>query len=273
MMEAVLANARHPQRGCRAVFFCAGLMLACGAYGEETGCEQVPEARRAQCLKVLSCLRVDDEDVRRACIDAAQEPMREAAAPDPQEEFARDEPPARAEPPARDEPPAHDEPPARDEPPPGNESRSQEAPTLREREVEPPLREASRPVKDEVPARPPREKNEEARDPVPLRSAAQPEPPDEWSGTISRIYQSILDRQLIAVDGKYLFESDRASHARLEAGEQVAVEKVSSRFFRGSRRWRIAGPSRTQIVAFRIHCESEDIRADDRRKCAQMLDR
>ena len=226
-------------------------MLAGGAYGEETGCEQVPEARRAQCLKVLSCLRVDDEEVRRACIDAAQEPAPEAA-PSSQDEPARDEPPAR------------------------EESRSQEAPILREREVEPPQPEASRPVEDEAPtapARPARERNEQARDAAPVRSAAQPEPPDEWSGTISRIYQSILDRQLIAVDGKYLFESDRAAHARLEAGERVAVAKVSSRFFRGSRRWRIAGPSRTQIIAFRIHCESEDIRADDRRKCAQMLDR
>ena len=263
MMEATLANARHPQRGCRAVFFCAGVVLAlagAAAHGEETGCDQVPEARRAQCLKVLSCLRVDDEEVRRACIDAAQEPAREAVPDLPDE-------------------PAHDELPAREEPPVRDESRSEEAPILREREVEPPQREASRPVEDETrtaptaPTRPTRETQDEARDPAPVRNAAQPEPPDEWSGTISRIYQSILDRQLIAVDGKYLFESDRAAHARLEAGERVAVAKVSSRFFRGSRRWRISGPSRTQIIAFRIHCESEDIRADDRRKCAQMLDR
>ena len=260
MMEATLANARHPQRGCRAVFFCAGVVLAlagAAAHGEETGCDQVPEARRAQCLKVLSCLRVDDEEVRRACIDAAQEPAPDAAL-DSQNEPARDEPLARDEPPVRDK------------------SRSEEAPILREREVEPPQREASRPAENETRTAPTaqvRETQEEARGTAPVRSAAQPEPPDEWSGTISRIYQSILDRQLIAVDGKYLFESDRAAHARLEAGEQVAVAKVSSRFFRGSRRWRITGPSRTQIIAFRIHCESEDIRADDRRKCAQMLDR
>lgn len=244
-------------------------MLACSAYGEETGCEQVPEARRAQCLKVLSCLRVDDEEVRRACIDAAQEPAPEAA-PSSREEPVREAAPSSQDEPAREEPSVRNEPPVRDE------SRSQEAPTLREREVEPPQREASRPIEGEAPTaptRPARERQEEARPAAPVRSAAQLEPPDEWSGTISRIYQSILDRQLIAVDGKYLFESDRAAHARLEAGERVAVAKVSSRFFRGSRRWRIAGPSRTQIIAFRIHCESEDIRADDRRKCAQMLDR
>lgn len=210
----------------------------------------MPESRRAQCLKVLSCLRVDDDEVRRACIDAAQSPAPEAAR-SPQEQ------------PHPDEAPVH-----------------QEAPILREQQVEPPKRDASRSVRDEAPdkedAAPEREPEREkaqAPAPSPVRNAAQSEPPDEWNGAVSRIYQSILDRQLIAVDGKYLFESDRASHARLKAGERVAVEKVSSRFFRGSRRWRISGPSRTQIVAFRIHCESEDIRADDRRKCAQMLDR
>ena len=242
MSPPAISNARHPQRGCRVAWFIGGLILGCAAAsGEEAGCDQVPESRRAQCLKVLSCLRVDDEQVRRACIDAAQQSEAEPASD------SEDQP-------ARDEPPIHEDP-----------------PILHEQQVAP----AKPEVRHEVSVREDAPGRDEPKPPDAPRaqSASSPEPPDEWSGTVSRIYQSILDRQLIAVDGKYLFESDSAAHARLEAGERVEVAKVSSRFFRGSRRWRITGESRTQIRAFRIHCESEDIRADDRRKCAQMLAR
>lgn len=242
MSPPAVSNARHPQRGCRVVWFIGGLILGCAAAsGEEAGCDQVPESRRAQCLKVLSCLRVDDEQVRRACIDAAQQPEAEPAS-------------GSEERPARDEPPVQEDPPILHE--------QQVVPAKPEVRHEAPIREDA-PGRDEP--RPP--------DAPRAQSVPSPEPPDEWSGTVSRIYQSILDRQLIAVDGKYLFESDSAAHARLEAGERVEVAKVSSRFFRGSRRWRITGESRTQIRAFRVHCESADIRADDRRKCAQMLAR
>lgn len=184
---------------------------------------------------------MDDEQVRRACIDAAQQPEAEPAS-------------GSEERPARDEPPVQEDP-----------------PILHEQQVVP----AKPEVRHEAPVREDALGRDESkpRDASRAQSAPSPEPPDEWNGTVSRIYQSILDRQLIAVDGKYLFESDSAAHARLEAGERVEVAKVSSRFFRGSRRWRITGESRTQIRAFRIHCESEDIRADDRRKCAQMLAR
>ena len=243
MSPPAVSNARHPQRGCRVAWLIGGLILGCAAAsGEEAGCDQVPESRRAQCLKVLSCLRVDDEQVRRACIDAAQQPEAEPASD------SEDQP-------APDEPPIHED-----------------APILHEQQVAPAKPEEVRhevPVREDAPGR----DEPKPRDAPRVQSASPPEPPDEWSGTVSRIYQSILDRQLIAVDGKYLFESDSAAHARLEAGERVEVAKVSSRFFRGSRRWRITGESRTQIRAFRIHCESEDIRADDRRKCAQMLAR
>ena len=242
MNPPAVSNARHPQRGCRVAWFIGGLILGCAAAnGEEAGCDQVPESRRAQCLKVLSCLRVDDEQVRRACIDAAQQPEAEPASD------SEDQP-------ARDEPRIHEDP-----------------PILHEQQVVPAKPEVRREVRVREDA--PDRDQPKPPDAPRAQSASSPEPPDEWSGTVSRIYQSILDRQLIAVDGKYLFESDSAAHARLEAGERVEVAKVSSRFFRGSRRWRITGESRTQIRAFRIHCESEDIRADDRRKCAQMLAR
>ena len=230
-MAPPVFNARHPQRGCRAAAALAFGLIACFVSGEssleETACEQLPEARRELCLKVMRCMAVDDDEVRRACIDAAQlQPT-----------------PAIEQPPSREREPAH-----------------QEQQTLDERLIEP-----------VVSPRVQREARQEiGTDRVPTPS--RPVPPQEFKGTVSRVYQSILDRQLIAVDAQYLFESDRAAHARLQAGERVDVVKMSSRFMAG-RRWRIVGPSRTPIVAFRIHCESPDIRSDDRRKCTQMLDR
>ena len=179
---------------------------------------------------------VEDDDIRRACIDAAQRHASKLAQQETQEP---------------------------------SQQASQSPPILPEQRVEAPSADAARQ----------REENEPNR-PIPngasaqgARAAPSHEPPDEFSGTVSRVYQSILDRQLIAVDAKYLFASDRAAHARLAEGERVEVEKVSSRFFGTGRQWRIMGSSRTPIVAFRIRCEIQDIRSDDRRKCMQMLDR
>lgn len=213
-IEPTAANTRHPQLGCRVAVLLCSLIVAClAASGEETGCEQVPESRRAQCLKVMTCMVVEDHDVRRACIEAAQ---RQSEQPEQAEQQAPSRQPIAGE-----------------------------------------RRQTSRPTRDQP-----------ATQDVQWR-----QPPNEFSAEVSRIYQSILDRQLIALDSAYLFESDRAAQARLKVGERVEVVKVSSRFRYSGRRWQITGPSRTPIAAYRIRCERETIRADDRRKCAQMLDR
>ncbi len=106
-------------------------------------------------------------------------------------------------------------------------------------------------------------------------SAPQPgpsaPPADSFSAEVTRIHQSILERQVIALDQRYLFVSDRATQARLKAGQTVEVERRQSRFRKG-RAWRITGPSRYPINAVRIRCETDDIRVDDRRRCAEMLD-
>lgn len=275
--EPAFANTRYPQRGCRAVCFICSVILAGTAFGgegpsgdaalpraQETGCEQVPASRREQCLKVMSCLAVDDDDVRRACIEAAQrppsqsQPVQPPPEADPAEVVQPTQQPPEAEPVQIVRPTQQREnpPPRSPEPPPGREEPiRQPEPVIREETIEPSKREGSRTRAEAV-----------------APNVSPQEPADEFEGTISRIYQSILDRQLIAVDSKYLFESDRASHARLEEGERVAVAKVSSRFWTG-RKWRITGSSRTPVVGYRIRCEKQDIRSEDRRKCRQMLDR
>ena len=245
MMERAVVNARHPRRRCRAFLFLAGLSFAgWAAHGEETACDQVHESRRAQCLKVMACMMVDDDEIRRACIDAAQ---RQPPEPPP-EQTTREQAVQEATALERSRQASQAQP-AREEAPPVQPKEH----VLQEQQVEPVIWEEDRRPRTEAAPPPPRE------------------PASEFSGTVSRIYQSILDRQLIAIDGAYLFESDRAALARLEVGERVEVAKASSRFWTG-RKWRITGPSRTPIVAFRVRCESDEIRADDRRKCSRMLD-
>ena len=255
-----VATTRRPQNGRRAVLFvCSWILASVAAVGEEpsaesvspgvehSGCEQVPAARRVQCLKVMSCLAVNDDDVRRACIEAAQRPTTQTVQSQQEAEPAPPVQPARQR---------QETPPRSQQPEPVREAPVvRQAPVLHEKTIEPDEDQRGRPaVQADAP------------------NALPEEPPDEITGTVSRIYQSILDRQLIAVDATYLFESDRAAHARLRAGERVEAVKMSSRFLAG-RKWRITGPSRTPIVALRISCESENIRSDDRRKCTRMLDR
>ena len=97
-------------------------------------------------------------------------------------------------------------------------------------------------------------------------------PPDRFMGEVTRIHQSVLDRQVIALDNSYVFVSDQAAQARLKVGQTVEAVKARSRIGSG-RAWRLTGPSRRPIDAFRARCERDDIGSDDRRRCERMLDR
>ena len=227
-----------------------GLLVAASAsisaWGQ-TGCEDVPEARRAQCEKVMDCMTIEDADVRRACINAAQ--REEARATSPQTVQ-----PERVQQPVRG---------------------VSEAPAaVQERVVRPePATEAERPPRLEeqtvVTRRSARPTPPGAGEPQvePLR-----EPPDRFTGEVTRIHQSVLDRQVITVDNSYVFVSDQAAQARLKVGQSVEAVKARSRI-RSSRTWRLTGPSRRPIDAFRARCERDDIGSDDRRRCDRMLDR
>lgn len=97
-------------------------------------------------------------------------------------------------------------------------------------------------------------------------------PPDHFRAEVTGIHQSILDRQIIALDNRYVFEGEHARRARLKQGHEVEVRRMKSRFGSG-RSWRITGPSRSPVEVLRIRCERDDIGSDDRRRCERMLDR
>ena len=76
------------------------------------------------------------------------------------------------------------------------------------------------------------------------------------------------DRQLVVLDGKLLFEGDRAASSRIKKGDTVEVTKISS--LRG-RTYQIMRPKKRPFRALRIRCELVDLSSDNRRKCAAML--
>ncbi|MCY3810566.1 MAG: hypothetical protein OXH15_02075 [Gammaproteobacteria bacterium] len=188
-------------------------------------------------------MTIEDADVRRACINAAQREEAQESAPQTVQ-------PERVQQPVREvseAPPAVEERVVRPEP----AAESKRPPTLEEQTVV-----------TRRPATPAGEPEVE-----PLR-----EPPDRFTGEVTRIHQSVLDRQVIAVDNRYVFVSDQAAQARLKVGQSVEAVKARSRI-RSSRTWRLTGPSRRPVDAFRARCERDDIGSDDRRRCERMLDR
>lgn len=231
----------------KALGFLIAASTGLSAWGQ-TGCEDVPEARRAQCEKVMDCMTIEDADVRRACINAAQ---REAQEPQSRQTVQ----PERVRQADRQVTP---------------EAR----PVVRER--------AAQPAQAEKPERPP---TIEEQTVVTRRSGRQPAgevlqpedeplraPPDRFTGEVTRIHQSVLDRQVIALDNRYVFVSEQAAQARLKVGQPVEAVKARSRI-RAGRTWRLTGPSRRPVDAFRARCEHDDIGSDDRRRCERMLDR
>ncbi len=223
----------------------AALFFASANAWSTEECETVPPERRAQCEKVMDCLAIDNTAVRRACIAAAQRDANHDADDGPRPLSVDDLLP----------------------PTPSRAQRrtNRVAEPRRDPPVEPTPERQPLPVVNErrtAPVRP-------AVDAAPTTQLTAPEP--SFNGKVTGIFQSILDRQLIAVDGSYLFESDDAGKSRLEVGQKVELEKAKSRILSG-RSWRLVGPSTRPFQAFRIRCEIDDIKRDDRRKCEQMLD-
>lgn len=107
-------------------------------------------------------------------------------------------------------------------------------------------------------------------EPADVEFAGPQVPLDSFTGEVTRIHQSIHDRQIIALDNSYLFTSETARQARFKVGQSVEVRKQKSRFGSG-RTWRIVGPSKRTVEAIRIRCERPDINSDDRRRCDRMI--
>lgn len=205
-----------------------GALVGAPAWGQ-TGCEDVPEARRGQCERVMDCMAIEDGDVRSTCIAAAQRSVADTPQTDGSQQPVA--PPALIE------------------------ETVIPRKTVAPAPQQPDSRLATRPDSGT------------GGQPEPLR-----EPPPTFSGEVTQIFASMLERQLIAIDNSYLFESDQAGHARFKVGQTVDAKKRKKSLFGDGRSWRLIGPSTRPVDAFRIRCEREDIGRDDRRRCDRMLD-
>ena len=187
----------------------------------------------------MDCMAVEDGDVRRACIAAAQR----AASVTPKRETV------------------------------------EEAPTLVDLVVLP-RRNARQSGQQAVRTPPkvvpeaPEVPEEEIVETEAESAESLPEiPVGTFSGKVTRIFDSYLKRQIIAVENRYVFESNKADEARFEVGQVIQGQESKSLFFGGGRKWRLTGPSTRPVEAFRIRCERDDIGRDNRRRCDRMLDR
>lgn len=199
------------------------------ATAETSGCEHLSGVQKTQCERVLDCMSINDREVRQACVAAVERSTLKTPA-------ERDEPVTQeaAPLPARTDSPR---------PAPSRTAPRQETRESLEARVE--------------------ELEEQ------LAGSESAEPPERFSGKITAIFSSVLDRKLLTVDDQYLFESDQASEGRFKVGQTVQMKKSPSLL--GSRKWLLTGPVGRSVDALRIRCERDDLGRSDRTRCDSML--
>ena len=198
---------------------------AASSYAQVLDCEALPSARQGLCRELVGCLTVADDDRRDRCIDAAQRQSKPAAPQAPKPSTATTPKP---------------------------EPRT-EVPKLIT------ISPAAKPAEAQSPK------------PTPAEPAQAPRPTnrpftmaEEFTAEVTAIRTLILDRRIIALDNRYVFDGARAGEAQLELGHQVDVKKSGSFF---ARKWRIVGPNKRPFTATRIRCERAELSFDNRRKC------
>lgn len=88
--------------------------------------------------------------------------------------------------------------------------------------------------------------------------------PVRFSGSVTASRMLMLGGQLIVIDGVYLYELDRATHAGISEGDEVEVAEKRSFF---GKQVRVKGPVNRPVDGRRIACEKDVVGAKSRRKC------
>lgn len=246
----------------RAFFFPALCLVSASAsvtsaWGDE--CAKVPEAERAVCELQARCVGLEDADRRQECLAAAATLRQALAEPAVVEtETARTAEATEAVPDAETEA----------EPRRGIWGRVTG------------LLKRDRPAPASAPEPPPAKVADESAEPddpiiteITISQTTVDRTvlniPDHFFGEVTAQRKLVRDRQLIAVDGRVLFEGDVWRESKIRKGNRVEVQKISSLF---GERYRIMGPSKRAVTANRIRCERVELNTDDRRKCTLLPD-
>ena len=248
MVEARRRHCRSRASFCPALAFAAlagsGAVQAAAAPAPANGCEALPKPEQTRCWALRACATIDDEVRRQECFRAVAGDDVEAAPVGEDGEAASD---------ARTEQEAA---PTSQPPRPANDTAATSAETA----------ETDTPTPSAVPADSP-QRPEWDGESVDKRTVERTvlQIPRRFSAQVTARRELLHNRQLIALDGELVFETDRAGQSHLKVGDRVDVVRASSLF---ARRFRISGPSRGTVTGTRLRCEHLEVSADTRRKCA-----
>ena len=269
------------------------MVLAAGPVAEERDCLDLPKAEQPFCWMMLSCAVIEDAERRQECFDSViARYERERAPSDP--ESVAETPPAEQEseqPEPLVQPAPVEEPAPVVRPPPEEQrtpdvltesatpasraevSRAAAAPT----QAESVTRDGERPWWQRVLRRPWPRRDEPVTRPEPEPAVAisnvgvemvQREVlniPKRFTAEVTDVHALLHDRQLLVLDAKLLFETERASHSRIKSGEVIKVTRTSELF---GERYSVVGESGGAVRASRLRCESDDRGPETVRKCA-----
>lgn len=91
--------------------------------------------------------------------------------------------------------------------------------------------------------------------------------PKRFTAAVTNVHALLHDRQLLVLDGKLLFETERAAYSRINTGDSVEVTRTSELF---GERYSIVGTSGGAVRASRLRCESDDRGPETQRKCRML---
>ena len=271
------------------------MVLPAGPMAEERDCLDLPKAEQPFCWMMLGCAAIEDAERRQECFDSviarydreSSDPESVAETPPSEQESAQPEPlvqPANVEQPA----PVVRPPPEEQRTPDvltesatpastAEVSRAAPAPTQAETQAETGTRDGERPWWRRVLRRPWPRRDEPVTRPEPEPTVAisnvgvemvQREVlniPKRFTAEVTDVHALVHDRQLLVLDAKLLFETERASHSRIESGDVIKVTRTSELF---GERYSVVGESGGAVRASRLRCESDDRGPETARKCA-----
>ncbi|MDE0660410.1 MAG: hypothetical protein OXI79_12255 [Gammaproteobacteria bacterium] len=254
------------------------MAVATPILADEQDCLKLPKDEQPFCLMMLSCSAIDDAERRKECFDGViaryqgertdsdvAQPPESQVQPTATAEPAQAVEPAPAVEPAQSvEPRETAEPVERDEP-----TEAQSAADAVERPWWRRVVRVPRLIRgrSDPPATPPQPETTAPAPTVGERSVERTvlDIPKRFTAEVTYVRKLVHDRQLVVLDDKLLFETERAAYSRLEAGDSVRVVRTSALF---GERYSVAGTTGGAVKASRVQCERTDLGAENRRKCA-----